>query len=485
MRTNTIIRFLLIAVIAASASACKKNLSPYDSKLVDAALNTPDGLQTATYGTYAGLVNADYTRFQHFLSEYPGDNVALSGTTTDPLYNVYNYTDFPGNNVTTSFWRQSYKVIYSANQIISRIKDGQSAQLDQLKGENLFLRAMAHFDLVRFFGRPYPQGQGANLGVVIKDNTIDDFPSRSTVAKVYDFVIADLQKAAALMTVRKKASFATKQAAYALLSRVYLFKEDNVNAINYADSVINSNVYQLLPTAAYQKYFTLNPDANAETIFAIRHTVADNRGYAAIGAMYYNDPVTNATGWGEMYASLAFVNLLNKYPQDARHSFIELQLAANGDTLKRGNVPKFYVNKYNWQEGVADLSSPVYLRLAEMYLIRAEANAKLGNNQLSIDDVNVIRQRAGLTGTALYTLSDLKGHATVLDVALEERRLELAFEGQRPGDLFRNNLPMIRAYPGFHSLDRYNQTINPTDARVIFLIPDTELKINPNLQPNL
>jgi hypothetical protein len=200
--------------------------------------------------------------------------------------------------------------------------------------------------------------------------------------------------------------------------------------------------------------------------------------------MYYNDPISQATGWGELYSSLSYINLLNTYPNDVRHSFVELQRGPNGDTLKRGNVPKFFVNKYNWQENVANLSSPVFLRLAEMYMIRAEANAKLGNNQAAIDDVNLIRQRAGLSGSQLYTVADLKGHASVLDVVLEERRLEFAWEGQRSGDLFRNNRAMVRAYPGFHSLDRYNQTVLPTDARVIFLIPSRELSLNPNLVPN-
>lgn len=477
--------FLLIAVFLTLTGGCKKDLNPYDSKSNEAALATADDLQTATYGAYAGLVNSDYTRFQHNLSEYPSDNVALSGTTTNPLYNIYNYTDFPGNAQTASFWRQAYKVIFSANQIIGKIKEGESSNLDQLKGENLYLRAMAHFDLVRFFGRPYPQGQGNNLGIVIMNSINSDVLSaRSSVKEVYDFIITDLLKAASLMSIKKDARFASKEVAYALLSRVYLYKEENIKAIEYANRVINSNRYQLLGIEAYKKYFIAVPENNKETIFAIRHTLADNRLKAAIGSMYYNDPVSKSTGWGEMYASMAFIKLLDSYPNDARHSFIQLQLAANGDTLKRGNVPKYYVNKYNWQEGVANLSSPVFLRLAEMYLIRAEANAKLGNARLAIDDVNIIRKRAGLKGTELYTVGDLKGRGSILNVVLEERRLELSFEGQRAGDLFRNNRPMVRAYPGFHSLDRYNQTISPSDPRVIFLIPDREIQINPNLTPN-
>ena len=246
-------------------------------------------------GNYGALVGA--TRNLPWDSEYPGDNVALSGTTTDPLYNVYNYTDFPGNNVTTSFWRQAYKVIFSANQIIEKINDGESPTLDQLKGENLYLRAMAHFNLVRFFGRPYAQGNGNNPGIVIQNSTNAELlPGRSTVKEVYNFIIADLQKAAGLMTVPKDSRFASKEVANALLARLYLYMEDNAKAIEHANLVINSNRYRLLSSAAYKTYFRAVPENNSETIFAIRHTQADNRLKSAIGSMYYNDPVSQSTG---------------------------------------------------------------------------------------------------------------------------------------------------------------------------------------------
>lgn len=485
MKIMTIKRMALAIALVTSVSACEKEMQPYDSKLDEVALATPADLQTATYGAYAGLKDYDYTTWLFILGTFPGDNVAVSGTSTTSWFNASNYTHFPAMPVVTSFWSAAYKAIFSANRVIEKIEDGTSPTLDQLKGENLYLRAMAHFDLVRFFGRPYPQNQGNNPGIVIKNSTTtDDFPARSTVKEVYDFIIADLLKAASLMTENKNSSFASKEVAYALLSRVYLYKEDNENAILYANKVIESGRYQLVDTEAYKKYFTVVPENNPETIFAIRHTIADNRNKASIGSKYYNDPVTQATGYGEIYASVEFVELLDQYPGDARHSFIEPQRDASGNMLTRGGVPKYYINKYNWQEGIANLSSPVYLRLAEMYLNRAEANAKLGNLQEAIDDVNIIRRRAGLSGPALYTPEDLKGHASVLDVVLEERRLELAFEAHRPFDLFRNNRPMIRAYPGFHGTDNYNLTVNPTDERVIFYIPEREMNINPNLVQN-
>lgn len=474
---------ILVVVLVSLFTSCVKQLDPYDSKSEGVVLSNLSDLQFATYGTYAGFVNERYTRYSHFLGEYGSDNVALCKTTGDPLYNVYTYTPYPAQVNTTDFWRQAYQIIFSANQIINKIEDGKSVELDQLKGENLYLRAMAHFDLVKFFARPYSQGQGNNLGIVIRDNPDKSgLPSRSSVKEVYDFIIADLEKAATLMTMEKTASFVSKEVAYALLSRIYLFKEDNVKSIEYSNLVINSNRYQLIPTSEYSTYFRKTPDENNETIFAIHHTLADNRNKNSIGSMYYTD---GASGWGQMFASLSYMKLLNKYPEDVRHSFIELKLAKNGiDTLKRGGVPYLFVNKYNYQSGVVNLSSPVYLRLAEMYLNRAEANAKLGNDQLSIDDVNIIRKRAGLSGVGLYSLVDLKGHDSVLDVVLEERRLELAFEAQRSLDLFRNNRPLIRAYPGFHSQDLFNQTILPSSNKAISFIPEREVVINPNLVQN-
>lgn len=486
MKTTTIYMTSLALAATLSFCACEKNLTPDDSKADTEFPLTPEDYQMATYGHYALLVDAKYTRQFHFLSEYKSDNVALASSTTDPLLNAYNYNHYPAMSSTRDFWEQSYKLIFAANKVIERIEDGTSNVLDQIKGENLYLRAMAHFNLVTFFGRPYAQNNGESPGIVIKDNTANDFPARSSVKAVYDFIIADLVHAADLMNQPKNACYASKEVAYALLSRVLLHKGDFEGAVNYANQVIDSKRYTLVGTAGLKNYFTLVPENNTETIFAVRHTVNENREFSSISGMYYNDPVTRSTGWAQMSASLSYVDLLNKYPEDARHGFIVplLDETGNIEKLYGGSTPCYMVTKYSFQEGVVNLSSPVYIRLAEVYLNRAEAYAKLGNDEAALSDVNVIRSRAGLSGDALYQLSNLKGHERVLDVVLEERRLELAFEGFRAFDLFRNNLPMVRDYPGFHGDDRIHQTVQPTDDRVVYYIPERELNVNPNLTQN-
>src|SRR5690606_37805614 len=327
-------------------------------------------------------------------------------------------------------------------------------------------------------------GKGSNLGIPIKrDTETEDLPTRNTVKEVYEFVINDLLTAVNLMSESKNSNFASKEVAEALLSRVYLYMEDNENAILYANKVLESNRYQLATTDVYIKSPTLVPESNPETIFNIRHTISDNKDKNAVGSLYYNDPATLSTGWGEYYASQALMDLLNENPQDARLSFITPHYI-DGQLQYRGTSPQYFINKYNWQEGIANLSSPVYLRLAEMYLNRAEANAKLGNMQAAIDDVNIIRQRARLTGSAAYSLTNLKGRGTVLAVVLEERRLELAYEGQRASDLYRNNLPLVRAYPGLHGTDNFNFRVEPTSPRIIYYIPEREITVNPNLIQN-
>lgn len=500
MKKNQIKSILLMSVLVSGTFSCEQYYEPTIYIDEQSALSNPADVQTATVGTYAVLLQAAYVRSVHFLMEYPSDEIAQGQSSADDLTRAYRYTHINTSAHCTNFWSQAYKVIAAANKIIAYVPDDATAELRQLKGENLYLRAMMHFNLVRVFGRPYPQNNGDNPGVpLLMDGLTEEQTTtlpRSKVKEVYDSVISDLTKAADLMSQSKSNSFASKEVAQALLSRVYLYKGDNENAIRYADLVIGSGRYSLVQGNDYASYFKSAPATNPETIFAIRHTKVQDRGFSAIGSMYFSsDPSgtpkgQGVSGWAEIYASKKFYDFVTKNPEDLRNGFITpytIDGKLQYNTKLTPTTPMYYVNKYSLQEGIINLSSPVYLRLAEMYLIRAEANAKLGNSAKALEDVNLLRKRAGLSGDKLYS-SNLGGK-TILDVVMEERWLELAFEGHRAYDLFRNNLPMERNYPGTHSLnntpttDLY-QKVLPTDARVVFFIPQVEIDRNGNLSQN-
>ncbi len=506
MKTHYFKAILLIGALVLGMGACKKNFSPSTAIDEKDALTTPGDIATATVGNYGGLRSNDYIRSGHFLAEYPSDEVAQGEPSSNDLTNCYRYTHLTTSDHANRFWGRCYYVIGGINKIIAAIPDDASKELLQLKGENLYLRAMLHFNLVRIFGRPYPQNNGDNPGVPIINETLTYEQtltvSRSKVSEVYAFVIADLQRAAALMTIKKANIYASTQVVNALLARVYLYMGDNNKAIEFANKVINSNDYSLLQGAAYTSAPKNVPENNKEIIFAIRYTTTQDAGQSSIGAMYFSGDATGATldkgnnGHGQMYASKKYWDSLQLNPTDLRISFISPhRKIVNGVSVLQFNtgstppVPMYYVNKYTLQEGIIRLSSPVYLRLAEMYLIRAEANAKLGNDQLALNDVNLLRTRAGLTGAALHTLASIAASGkSALDVVLDERWLELAFEGHRIYDLFRNGRPMIRNYPGLHALNvspaNVNQTVLATDNRAIFFIPENEIAKNPNLTQN-
>ncbi|ASK32856.1 RagB/SusD family nutrient uptake outer membrane protein [Chryseobacterium sp. T16E-39] len=547
-------KIIFLSLIALTLVACNIDRSPYDSKESDEILADPTGLQTITLGNYA-LLKGDAEGGGFFnnlyrVGEYGGDNIDISGTTTDQFFYYYNYRSIKNNGRSNTIWNAGYKAIVGCNRVISKISEGKDASTDQLIGENYFLRAYVYFSLVNVFGKPYNQGTG-NPGVPLKtSDDVNDLPARASVGQIYDQIVNDLKKAEQLMSLDKNNTYASKQAAQALLSRVYLYMENNDKAIEYAEKVINSGKYSLLANSELPSYAIKAPEINKETIFAFKYNKDGdyNDGWYTIGSMYAN--IQNV-GWGEMYASSSYLDLINQNPQDARLKFIskkysipatpvaywvqqgtntsggitynysfqktfqqggntyftmnninyqvqsevlpnktnyyfinsnnaKVYVDLDNDMDKRNGYPKFYILKCSLQEGVPQLWSPVILRLAEMYLNRAEGYAKKGNSASALADINVIRTRAGIP-----VYSSVPAGQTILDVVLQERRLEMAFEAQRKYDVFRNKLTLDRNYPGTH-LNGNNPfyTVPYTSNRIIEYIPEQQIQIQPNLTQN-
>ncbi|OZI09434.1 hypothetical protein BWI93_03760 [Siphonobacter sp. BAB-5385] len=291
------------------------------------------------------------------------------------------------------------------------------------------------------------------------------FTARNTVKECYDQLVTDLMQAASLMTLDKGNAYASKNAAYALLANVYLQRGENEKVVEIVNLVMRQNKYKLVTGTEFTNYFTTDHSTDQETIFCMRMTSAQTA--ATFGINYdYTDSRYAA-------ASEPLIALLNEGKTDARlQHYVSLMTNTQGT--------RYFVNKYT-QDGNIRLSSPVFSRYAGLLLDRAEALAKLGRNTEALSDVNAIRQRAGLTD--LYSESNLRGRATVLDAVLDERRMELAFEfGYRRDDLLRNNRPLVRSYTTNLPGDKI--TVQPTDATVVFLLPQTEMSVNPNLVQN-
>ncbi|HEY1201304.1 MAG TPA: RagB/SusD family nutrient uptake outer membrane protein [Niastella sp.] len=495
--TTNYIKGTVIFLTWALLGACNKKLDeikPHNVLFEDQQFGTPAGYTKATIANYNSLTTSgatggyDYNWFN--LSEFRGnnvrtiDNTSSANLTASQDVDAFNFTNSSSKDFGRSdaFWKASYKALLGINIVLKHINDTESdSTILQAKAENLFLRAVVYFNLIRLYGRPYYQSPTGNLGVslILKPiETAADKPTRATVEETYQQIISDLTESIKNFRYTRVNSFASKYAAYALLSRVYLymsgpFAQPNTQyaqlATRYADSVIINGGYSLLQGAAYTAYYNNSNQANAETIWAVNH---DNIVTSVPTLLYQpTGQYTGSTSYstGQVKPSPDLLNLMSA--ADLRLSFYvkDKYPGNNTDTLSC----RKYMYKYT---AVYTSNAPIhYLRLAEMYLNRAEARVKAGDNGGALSDVNIIRQRAGL-----LPASGLSGQA-LFDEILTQRRLELAFEGHNSYDYFRNGLPMVRSYSSFNSAPL---TISPTDPKVVLRISDDILIENGNITQN-
>ena len=353
---NNIKKYLLAAAGAGlMLTACDIERLPNGSMAAESITSDPDAnLESLVRGAYAQLKT--WSDPMHRLGEYAGDNMMIRGSSTDAFFQFISYSRTPNNYRLQNFWDSGYKAVAQASNIINMIKEGQSVEIDNKLGECYYIRGMMYFYLTRAYGRPYYQAPDKNLGVPIVNGTPKDLdnlqlPDRSTVAQCYAQVVADLRKAEKMLTIDNGPAYASKGAAQAMLSRVYLYMSgtyENPNrqyadsAAYYASEVINSGSYNLLPRTEFMNYNTYVPETNRESIFVIKRVASEFSGYDhyyGIGGMYAN---IGGMGWGEMFASAKYIDLLNETGRndwrpdrkkivDARANFIEPQYVMDGE----------------------------------------------------------------------------------------------------------------------------------------------------------
>jgi starch-binding outer membrane protein, SusD/RagB family len=441
METSMKTRFLGVLALAAALAACDSPLDTDPTARIDegSALSTPRGIELGLTGAYNSLSGGSLYGVNEMV--YPdlyADNLDFTGTfQTDREVALRNISATNGSVLGT--WGTAYDGINRANNLLDAIPNvsGLSAtDAAVARGEALFIRALHYSILNRYFGG-VPLVLEPTRGV-----TDASLVARATTAEVWTQVEQDLEEARGLLPTGKVPGRATQAAADALLARVYLESGKYTQARDKAASVIANTAYRL--NTNFRDNYTVKN--SPESIFELQYTAQD----ANSQAFWY---FPQALGGRLGYAPSA--NLYNAFPA--------------GDTRRDASISlqgtQRYANKYfriaNGDDNV------IVLRLAEMYLIRAEANARLNAPAATVRaDLNVLRARAGLAplGTDIDTQSEL------FDAILLERRLEMAFEGQRFFDLRR--------------LGRAEAVLQLAPAKLLWPIPQAERDVNANLVQN-
>lgn len=421
-------------------------------------------LQTAINGMYSKLQDSDYYgRTMYVIPELMADNLYLSSRNTGRYLEFENFVVSDRNTYAEGTWNQIYEVVVNATRAIEGGKlievttAEQQKKIDQLVGEAYTVRALAHFDLVRLYAQPYnftANATHAGVPVVTAINTNQVSPSRNNVSEVYTQINSDLAQALLLMTNQKASGYFSVSGAKALAARVALYQENNLEAIKQSTEVINTSAYSLMTNANYLKVW--NTAFNSESIFEIVNTIADSEGTNSLGHFF------SVAGYAD---ALVTTELLGLYDSNDIRKSVIVQGAKPGAEKNALFVGKF-------PNGTKSDDNIRLFRLAEQYLIRAEAYAKEGNDILAQQDLNLIVKRAQPNAT---TITDTG--ANLLDRILLERRKELAFEGHRLFDLNRNkkNVNIIQSENAV--------LVNYPNDKFILPIPLSEINANPNIKP--
>jgi len=458
MKRITIKNMIVTTVLFLSLASCEKSfleLKPPTSLTPEFALATEADLQVALRGAYAGLKStALYGRSLMVLGDMMADNTYQSALNTNRYtnFNLYNYLVTDGD--VAGLWNASYTVILRANNIInSPIAD--NANIQQIKGEAYAIRALAYFNLVRYFGSPYTLDP-SKLGVpIITTYQADLKPERAKIADVYTLINKDLTQAFTLMTKFTNSSQFSKYSAKALQAKVYLAMGDKTNAKAAALDVITNSGFTAISSAAHTGYWAgVAPRTDkVETLLEISFDAVANNAFDALSYIYLQ-----SGNYGDMLCSSELYDLFET--TDIRKS-----LYATGI---RGGLASVFVNKYGSFTG--DHSDTKVIRMSEMYLIAAEASYP-SNTADALKYVNEVTSRRGATAIAS------SGSALLEDI-ITERRKELAFEGERYLDMQRlqRNIARSKNYPAAAL------SIDFTNYRRIMPIPQGELDANPSIK---
>ncbi len=485
---NLLYIFLLLGLLLTFQS-CNDflDLKPVSSSTSGNAFETADDIEAALIGAYNTLHEEYYIWDNILLNDVRSDN-AYAGPPDD--VDIYEYdmlTVSSSNNRLVWNWGALYNGIARCNTVLNKI-DGVSGLTEErakeIKGEAHFLRALYYFDLAKMFG-----------GLPLITSTESSEPDkiqvpRSTLTETYDFIVKDLEFASQNLpvdygsdnTINK--ARATKGAADALLAKVWAQRPDRdySKVLTYCDAVINSSAgYALL--SDFNELFDGNNYNNEESIFEIQFIAGTDQGNW--GPQLFLPPSISGDGWRK-YATPSH-NLVDAYFAESDWVRLDATILWEWvdwvDEYWNAEDPDEWVTFAYKFKHADDWSSGdhIYLiRLADILLLKAEALANLNQGDFGRSLVNTVRARVGLDPVPAGNSEEM------LDIILNERRLELAYEAQRWDDLVRYGkaVSTMNALKEMNLITGEYVEYNANQNTLILPIPIDELDRNPNLKQN-
>ncbi len=477
-----ILKYFFAGLVLSSMSGCEKNITinPTHSLTLENALLTMTNYQTSLSTVYSNMRSDGY--YGRNLSVIPDMNTDNLVQTGESLVNFLEITDWlytSQNGTVSETWLACYSIINNANIIINNIDKVTNAtnqrQANRIKGQVLAIRAMVHFDLLRYFGESYDRNSAA-LGVFYKKTSVleeapsSTKPARQSVKQNYDDIFADISAAKILLgNVDVTINPTTKLridlvGASAINARVALYAKDWPAAISNATTVINA-----LPLATRAVYPAIwNDQSNAESAFTV--FFAPGEGVIRLAGDVFSGPGNRSQQEANptLFATFDEVNDI-RFSTSVRRGYGTL---ANPVRPTSRLVVTKHLGKGTATDGVVNWKA---FRTGEMYLIRAEALANTsGQESNGLADLNNLRA-ARING---YTPVVLSG-ATLLSAIADERRKELFMEGHRWFDLRRTTNTINR---GTISAPTTQAVLASSRREWVWPIPQGERDANSNMQ---
>lgn len=459
-------KYLIVAfIVLVGSSSCKKqlDLQPTDTFSDANAFLSMNDIQLGTneaYGRYGGAYLNDI-----YVSALLSDEAKLGPDNAGQGALSYRYqynSDATSGGDVTGAWGAYYAVIDQVNRVLPYVPTVTATAAEEprrniLKGQLLALRGISHFGLLQAYSKNFDAVEAKGVPILLISSAYGK-PARNTMLEVITQVEKDLNDAKALLsdvavgafkdTVMNRVNIAAYQA------RVALYKRNYAAAITYSTEVINSAVKPLVTGSVFAGIWT--DDNFNETLFRIRYS-----NDASVGSLW-------TTTGGQYYISLSDKLVATYGATDIRKSIFI------GNASGTNYVKKFYTSTRGGR--IVDMKA---CRIAEMYLLRAEAYAKNTSPDLGSGSADLNTLRA--SRIVPYTNETFASASDLITAVLNERFKELAFEGFRFWDLKRNNLPVQR---NASDANIAWQTLAADNFRFVMPIPRSEVLLNPNMTQN-